>query len=538
MKNDTPPTAMATPDAAVSAPPDVAGNAGFAMAANAFYLLTRLLLPPLVLSHVSLADYGLWSACFILIMYIGLTDVGFSSVYVRFVARFHAQGDTAAINRLLSTGVLTLLLMAVCVLTGLWLALPQVLGFLKVLPEQREMATLLVMGSAAMFLLDLTLGAYCYLLHGLQRIREEKKVAIVGYALEPLLILAFLLAGWGIYSLLAAFVLRYTWSLASFARLAHRFLPGLEIRPRHFDRAMLRHFFGFGVAVQASTLLGTMLFSIDRVIAGFLLGPKGIALFELSTKLPVAAISVPSTISSVTMPAAARQAANNEQSAIRDLYQQSSRAVSFLAGLPLGFMAAFSAPIGLGWLGVREGLEQLPLILALTALWSHLHIVTGPGSAVFRAMGKVGNEFVYHGLRIAGLGLGIGSAILVLGANATALIVGLSFGSAAAAILYMIHNQRKLALRTGALFSAILLPGFAAYPLAIALLLVWQVSLPAALGRWETLAALCLFGITHSALWAFVTWHQLSAGERERVRGLLSRSANAATNLFPKWRST
>ena len=542
MKNAHPPTAPATPIATPAATPDVAGNASFAMAANAFYLITRLLLPPLVLSHVSLADYGLWSACFILIMYIGLADVGFSNVYVRFTSRYHAHGDTAAINRLLSTGVLTLSLVAVSVLGSLWLVLPQVLEFLKVLPQQREMATILVMGSAAMFLLDLSLGAYCYLLHGLQRFREEKKVAIVGYALEPVLILLFLLAGLGIYSLLAAFVLRYTWSLTSFARLAHRFLPGLEIRPRHFDRSMLRHFFGFGVAVQASTLLGTALFSIDRVIAGFLLGPKGIALFELSTKLPVAAISIPSTISNVTMPAAARHAANDAQPAIRDLYQQSSRAVSFLAGLPLAFMVAFSAPIGLGWLGAREGLEQLPLILALTALWSHLHIVTGPGSAVFRAMGKVGNEFVYHGLRIAGLGLGIGSAILLMGANATALIVGLSCGSAVAAILYMIHNQRKLVLRTRALFSVILLPGFAAYPLALALQLVWQASLPAALGRWETLAVLCLFGIAYSALWSLITWHQLDADERERVRGLLGRFANSFANSLPKsflkWRST
>ncbi|NJD35685.1 MAG: hypothetical protein FIA96_12785 [Betaproteobacteria bacterium] len=161
---------------------------------------------------------------------------------------------------------------------------------------------------------------------------------------------------------------------------------------------------------------------------------------------------------------------------------------------------------------------------------------------MFRAMGNVGNEFIYHSLRIAGLALGIGSAILLMGANATALIVGLSCGSAAAAIVYLIHNQRKLALRTGALFSGILLPGFAAYPLAAALLLVWQASLPAAFGRWETLAVLSLFGITYSALWSVITWHQLRAGERQRVRALLVRFANSVSNsllkLFPKWRIT
>jgi O-antigen/teichoic acid export membrane protein len=534
MEKDTPSAAVGTTRASSTATPDVAGNAGYAMFANAFYLASRLLLPPLVLSHLSLAEYGLWSACFILIMYIGLTDVGFSNVYVRFVARYHAHGDTAAINRLLSTGVITLSLLAVCVLSALWLALPQVLAFLKVLPEQRGMASILVMGSAAMFLLDLSLGAYCYLLHGLQRIREEKQVAIVGYAIEPVLILIFLLAGAGVYSLLAAFVLRYTWSLASFARLAHRFLPGLELRPRHFDKAMLRHFFGFGVAVQASTLLGTALFSIDRVIAGVLLGPKGIALFELGAKLPVAAISVPSSISNVAMPAAARHAANDDMPAIRALYRQSTRAVSLLAGLPLGFMAVFSAPLALAWLGTREGLEQMPQILALTALWSHLHIVTGPGTAVFRAMGRMGNEFLYHGMRIVALAAGIGLAMLFLGSTATALIVGLSGGSAVAAIAYLLYNQRQLALPVGELFREILLPGFVAYPLAAALLLLWQAVMPGLPGRWATLAGLLLFGLTYSTVWAAVTWKLLQEDERSRVRGLLDRFFNS----FPKWKST
>lgn len=534
MENNNPLPAANTSRATPAATPDVAGNAGFAMFANAFYLASRLLLPPLVLSHLSLAEYGLWSACFILIMYIGLTDVGFSNVYVRFVARYHAHGDTAAINRLLSTGVITLSLMAVCVLAGLWLALPQVLAFLKVLPEQRGMATILVMGAAAMFLLDLSLGAYCYLLHGLQRIREEKQVAIVGYALEPLLILLFLLSGFGVYSLLGAFVLRYTWSLASFARLAHRFLPSLELHPRHFDKVMLRHFFGFGAAVQASTLLGTALFSIDRVIAGMLLGPKGIALFELGAKLPVAAISVPSTISNVAMPAAARHAANDDLPAIRTLYRQSSRAVSLLAGLPLGFMTVFSAPLGLAWLGAREGLEQMPQILALTALWSHLHIITGPGSAVFRAMGRVADEFVYHGLRIVALATGIGLAMVFLGSTATALIVGLSGGSAVAAVTYLIYSQRQLGLPVGELFREILLPGFAAYPLAAALLLLWQAVMPGLPGRWEALAGLLLFGLAYSAAWILITWQLLQENERSRVRGLLNRFFNS----FPKWKNT
>lgn len=527
MKNALPPPAQTT-----IAPADVASNAGFAMFASAFYLVSRLMLPPLVLSHLSLAEYGLWSACFILVMYIGLTDVGFSSVYVRFSAHYHALGDTAAINRLASTGVVSLAVLTLCLLCGLWLLLPQVLALLNVGAEQQRTATILVMGVSTMFLLDLTLGVYCYLLHGLQRIREEKKIAIVGYALEPLLILVFLNAGLGVYSLLAAFALRYLWSLSSFARLAHRFLPGLEIRARHFDPAMLRRFFGFGAAVQLSALLATALFSVDRLVAGFLFGPTGIALFELGAKLPLAANSVPSAISGVTLPAAARHASSGDSPAIRALYQRSTRAVSILAGLPLGFMALFAAPLSLAWLGAREGLELLPLILALTALSSQFHITTGPGSAIFRALGRVGNEFVYHALRILALGICVGAALFFLGRTVTALIVGLCAGSLLAAIAYLIHNQRKLDLPMLPLLGDILAPGLAAYPLAAACLLLWQLAAPGRLPRWQALVGLVLVGSVYTAIWAWLTWLQLKSDERARVRETLGRLGIA----WPRWR--
>ena len=45
MEKDTPSAAVGTTRASSTATPDVAGNAGYAMFANAFYLASRLLLP-------------------------------------------------------------------------------------------------------------------------------------------------------------------------------------------------------------------------------------------------------------------------------------------------------------------------------------------------------------------------------------------------------------------------------------------------------------------------------------------------------------
>jgi len=108
------------------------GDAGFAMAAKLFYLVTRLCLPPLVLAHVSLAEYGMWAACFVIIGYVGLADLGLSSVYVRYVARLHARGDTEGIGRTLSTGMVGIGVVACVVLGALAAAVPTLLDLFKV----------------------------------------------------------------------------------------------------------------------------------------------------------------------------------------------------------------------------------------------------------------------------------------------------------------------------------------------------------------------------------------------------------------------
>jgi len=500
---------------------DAAGNAGVAMVAKALYLLTRLCIPPMVLAHISLAEYGLWTACFVLIMYVGLTDVGFSNVYVRFTARFAASGNVDGINRLLSTGVATLCALAVLVLAGVWLCLPLVLDFLKIGATYRQTASILVMGTTGMFLLDLTLGAYCYLLHGLQRIKEEQTVAIAGYLLELVLIFAFLKAGYGVYALLMAFALRYTWSLLSFMRLAHRYLPGLQIRLRYFDTKMLRHFLGFGATVQASALLGTVMFSVDRLLAGFLLGPKGIALFELAAKLPVSALAVPSAISNVTLATASGHAASGNMQAIRTLHQQATRSTGLLAAIPLGYMALFSAPIGKVWLGEGADLHGWPMIMALTACWSQLHITTGPGSAIFRAMGKAGNEFIYHGLRAAALAISIGICLVTISSTVTALALGLAIGGAVAAIAYLAINQRILGLPMRSLLGSILIPGLLPYFMAGLFRLLWDQAVPAGAGRWDFLALLFLAGVLYTGASMTVNWICVfTPGERTYLIGL------------------
>lgn len=507
-----------------------AGDIRFTLVAKVLYLLTRVALPPIVLAHVPLADYGLWSIAFIVVSYLGLTASGFASVYVRRGAIAHAAGDVAQISRLLSTGITVLGSLSLTLFAGLLLALPWTLNALDVAPAQRATASLLVLGACGIFLADIALGAYAYLLQGIGRIRSEQKIWVAAFLIEVVVAIALLQAQWGIAALLAAFALRYCFSIGAAMVCLHRTLPGLRLSPRLFDRVLLREFLGFGSLIQLSALFANALHSAERVLAAGLLGPAAAALFDLGNKLPSTATSIPSAVSTVTLPAAARSRGQRE---VAELYLRSTRISALLTAMPMPFLAFFALPLCQFWLGQHDSIELIAGIMSLLTLACHLHILTGPGSSIFRGIGQAGNEFVYHGLRLLLLAFCVTPLALSdqLAARPLAMAIGLA--GLLAALAYLAWNHRQLTGQVRSLGAQVILPAVAGYPAAAltAAMFAFSGLWPAgSAGRPALILPLLLAFVVYALFFARIYLRfVLNADEQARLRNLWRRLSHRPT---------
>src|ERR1041384_7082765 len=83
----------------------ISTNVMITIAARVVYLLTRFFVPPFVLARVSMEAYGLWATAFILVSYIGISTMGLSAVYSKYVAEYAARREHDRANQLLSTGL-------------------------------------------------------------------------------------------------------------------------------------------------------------------------------------------------------------------------------------------------------------------------------------------------------------------------------------------------------------------------------------------------------------------------------------------------
>jgi len=508
----------------------------FAMGSKALYAVSRVALPPLTLSYVGLSEYGLWATCFVIVSYLGMTASGFALVYLRKTAQFVTAGDTPAVSRLLSTGIFTMALVASALLALLWFVLPGLLQFFQVAAEQRPLATQLWMGACAVFLADMSLGAFASVLHALNRVRQEQTVWIISYLFETACIVIMLLAGWGIFSLLAAFGLRYLFACVANGVLVFRALPGLRIRPGCFDRSLLAAFFGTGVVMQLSGLLATALHSADKVIAGSVLGPQATAVFDLATKLPITAASAPSGVSGVAIGAAARADARGDHQGVREVFADASGMTVLTLGLMLPFMAAFAPLLTQAWLGSTSTQQQVAPVMAVLCVGLAWHMMTGPASAICRGMGQLGAEFVYHGLRVACFGAAAMSWLVWGRGELIALAVALASAQCLAASAYLLWSWRRV---TGALqgaWQALFRPMLAALAVAWALQAAWP--WPSAVDRWGALLSLAgagtcwliLFGLT---AWALMLSPSVRVQIKTRIRKALGLQASPSRWSHP-----
>ena len=270
-------------------------NAVAGMLSTVVYMLSRLLLTPVILHYLSLSEFGLWSLCFIILSYAGMGGFGVNSTYIRFAARYLAEGKEAEISKLLSTGVIYMFSFCVLFFLGLYFLMPFLMERFNVDPSQREVASTLILGTAVVFSIELVLGGFRFIVNGMHEFTREKTVTTIAGLIEIGAIVGFLALGAGVKGLLYAFAIRLVLETLGCWFIAKSLLPSLRVSLRLFSREHLRHFFGFGGKVQILGILGIFLTAVDRMFITAISGLAAGGLFEIGRKLPSTAGGISSS---------------------------------------------------------------------------------------------------------------------------------------------------------------------------------------------------------------------------------------------------
>lgn len=420
-------------------------NSIYSILANSWYLLSRFLLTPFTLHYLSISEYGLWSLCFIVMSFLALTSIGIEGAYVKYVAEFHATGATDKVNRLISTGLILTTSFALFFMICLWQIMPTLLSLMKIEHSLRETASVLFLVTGFVFTLDISLNCFGRALDGMQEIALTSKIRLGATVVELVLIVLFLLSGYGIYGLLLAFFIRYLLTILVNMGYAFKLVPGLHIHPRYFDRASLKLLFSYGGKMQILGFIGIFMSTFDRLIITRFLGLASTGMYEIGRKLPFTGASIPAVISGSMMPALSHLQGKNDMVRARRLFMDASRYMAMIAAILFSFLFIASPYALYMWLGT--GYESAVMVMYIISAGVLVNLLTGPSSAAAKGFARLDWELKYAFLNITLCLLATPVLTLCIGLAGAAWGVA---GSTAIASLYFIsitNNYFKIGIR-------------------------------------------------------------------------------------------
>ncbi len=522
------------------------------MASRVGYVVSRFFVPPFILAHVSLEAYGLWSTAFMLVSYIGISTLGMSNVYIKFVADYSARREYNKANSLLSTGLLLTLPTCLAIFGLLWISWPLLLSWLHIAPNLQRDAREVIFSVAGIFLGSIGLSAFRDTLVGAQRSALVQYIWTAGYVLETALIFALVQGGRGIRGLAEAYVARTALEILLSVPVAFRTMRWLRISPHLFSRQAIHTLLSFGGIVQIQSLLAIFLDSVERAIAAPLLGLSATGLLDISQKIPTIGATVPTSFASAFLPAASYlhgglDENGSRKETLRQLYIKGARYMNLSAGYVCGFVAAVPGALFSVWIG--HPYEGAAFLMAIFAVATQAHLLTGPGTSILRGMGRINEEFHYAIPNLIALLLTVPLAWLIQGKWNT---IGIGTAVPAATILatayFLRRANRLMEVSPRHYAKRVLLPGI--LPYFLGLLFTFPITrLVNGTGRWIGAAWIALGGLAYTFLLAFVvdrfvleraerTWFRsvsinklrrvLEVGRRVRVLPGLSFGQNAS----------
>ena len=260
-------------------------NAAYGVVDYAAYPIGMLLVSPIVLHHIGIAEYGIWAVATAVVSTGGIIASGFGDANIQHVARLRDSGDKNALQNAIRCIVGINLALGIGLGLVGWLLSPAAARHIAGSDLIQQRTCLVCLRIASVLILVRALESVCV---STQRAFERYGAAArisVGVRILTLA-LAGLLAYTGrgtVYIMEATAALFVLGTVAQFYQL-HQFLGVISFLPA-FNGDTAKALFAFGVFSWMQAVAGVVFGQVDRLLMGVSLGAVAVASYALCIQL-------------------------------------------------------------------------------------------------------------------------------------------------------------------------------------------------------------------------------------------------------------
>lgn len=411
--------------------------------AIAFNILSGLLYTPWMVRTLGADQYALYALA-ISIINIFLMDFGIGAAVTKFLSNYYAQGRYEEADRFMGVVYKTFIAIScgvLIILTGVYFYLEEI--YANLTPAELSTFKILFIIVACYSVLSLPLTSFNGTLMANERFIELKACNLGQKVLIVLLIILFLLMGWGVYALVLAHaatnLLFYSIKYWVIKRKTRQ-----RVDWRVNDRTLVKQLFNFSAWVTVMGIAQRCIFNIMPTIIAAMLNTKAVAIFSIASILEGFVFTFADAINGMFMPKVSRILANENESQLTQLMIRVGRFHIFTLGaIYVGFICLGNSFVDL-WMG-----EDYALVYGCALFLIFPSLIEVPQQvATVALLAKdivQAQALIYVAMGVANLVLSV-ILIPILGITGAALSICLAYLLKTAALNYLYKVELKINL--------------------------------------------------------------------------------------------
>ena len=378
-------------------------NTIFGIVSGVVQVGTRFVMVPVVIYHLGLSGYGIWSVVMATAGYMRFGSAGLKSAFQKYVAEATGNGDFLTANKRLSTGSISMLVLSLVGLVPL-AVFSQSLARASGVPPQFLAAAA---GSITLLAVIMTLAnfgaAYEAIVMGGHRIDLTRKFNIVTSSAEAIAIIALLHYGYGLYAMAATMALSELAFVLCCFFASRRIVPQVSIRMRYFTTDVFGELVRYAGSYQLVNVLEVLYGMLLPVTMLKFFGAEIAGIYAVATRLVTAVLTGQDALISPILSGGTLMFASGSVDRLTRFVNKSFKITLALTLVPLAFVAAFGTLLVFVWTG--QAGPQFRIAIWLTCLSGFFNSISRLQLILYRASGHALHDNIRQLFRLAVLGV-------------------------------------------------------------------------------------------------------------------------------------
>jgi O-antigen/teichoic acid export membrane protein len=378
-------------------------NTIFGVLASAVQVGTRFVMVPVVIYHLGLGGYGIWSIIMATAGYMRFGSAGLKSAFQKYVAEATGNGDFETANELLSTGSISMLLLSVAGLIPVAIY-AQKLARASGVPEQFLSSAAGAITLLALIMVMANFGsAFEAIVMGAHRIDLTRKFNIVTTTAEAVAIITLLHFGRGLFAMAVTMAISELVYVFCCFVASRRTLPEINIRMAYFTRNVFRELIRFAGSYQLVNVLEVLYSMLLPVIILKHFGAEIAGVYAVATRLVTAVLMGQDALILPLLSGGTLIFASGSSERLARFFRKSFKVTVAATLAPLAFVAAFGSLLVFAWTGQTS--PQFGVAIWLTCLSSLFNSISRLQLVLYRASGNALHDNIRQAFRLGVLAI-------------------------------------------------------------------------------------------------------------------------------------